>query len=348
MGTHVSEDRDRLASADPVRSPLAALRRQVAGELEGPVLPEVRELAEVIRRRHGDTVLGILFYGSCLRKRTAEGVLDFWVVVDDYGRAHARRLHAWVNRIAPPNVYYLESESRETEESGKDGRILRTKYGVLDRRAFERGTRLSAGHPYVWARFAQPARLLACRDDAARRFFEAALAEAIVSMVGRLTCCLPAHGRWLRFSLAALWQEAFRRSYDSERRPEAEESIRELYRADTERYDRVGAWAIRILTERGHFASARARPRAFEVEIPVAQQRRQRLRWRSMRIQGRALGLVRLLKTAFTFGDWVPYALWKLERHTGRRIEPTERQRRHPLIFGWPIILPLLFRRNLR
>ena len=58
--------------------------------------------------------------------------------------------------------------------------------------------------------------------------------------------------------------------------------------------------------------------------------------------------IMRLLKTAFTFGDWVPYVLWKLERHTGRRIEPSERQRRHPLIFGWPIILPLLLRRNLR
>lgn len=343
MGPHLSQDRDRLAAAGPAHLPLSALRDEVASELAGPVLPEVRELAEVIRERHGDAVLGILFYGSCLRKTTAEGVLDFWVVVDDYDRAHARRLHAWLNRIAPPNVYYLESPA-----SADDGRTLRTKYGVLDRRAFERGTRLSAAHPYVWARFAQPARLLACRDDDARRFFEAALAEAIVSMVGRLTCCLPSHGRWLRFSLAALWQEAFRRSYDSERRPEAEESIRELYRVDAERYDRVGAWAISILTERGHFASAQPHPRAFEVEIPIARQRRQRLRWRSMRIYGRALGLVRLLKTAFTFGDWVPYVLWKLERHTGRRIEPTERQRKHPLIFGWPIIVPLLLRRNLR
>ena len=54
------------------------------------------------------------------------------------------------------------------------------------------------------------------------------------------------------------------------------------------------------------------------------------------------LGLLRLLKTAYTFGDWVPYVLWKLERHTGRTIELSPRQRRHPLIFGWPIILPLL------
>ena len=73
-----------------------------------------------------------------------------------------------------------------------------------------------------------------------------------------------------------------------------------------------------------------------------------RLRWRAMRGVSRALGLVRLFKTAFTFGDWVPYVLWKLERHAGHEIQLTERQRRHPLIFAWPIILPLLVRRNLR
>jgi len=344
----VTDDLDTPEAFDAEDSPLVALRRQVSDELAAPVLPEVERLADTIHRRHGgqdggdhgDAVLGILFYGSCLRKATADGVLDFWVVVDDYARAHPQPVHAWLNRIAPPSVYYLELEH--------EGRTLRTKYGVLDRRAFERGTRLTATHPYVWARFAQPARLLACRDAEARRFFEAAVTEAIVSMVGRLVCCLPAQGRWFRFSLSALWQEAFRRTYDSERRPEAEESIRDLYRVDEARYDRVGAWAIAALAERGHFTAARPHPRSFEVEIPIARQRLQRLRWRAMRLYGRALGLVRLLKTAFTFGDWVPYVLWKLERHTGRRIEPTERQRRHPLIFGWPIILPLLFRRHLR
>jgi hypothetical protein len=319
---------------------LTILRERVAQELREPVRPNVAWLAEQIRERHGDAVLGVLFYGSCLRKQTDEGVLDFWVVVDDYAAAHARRSHAWLNRIAPPNVYYLERDH--------EGTTLRTKYGVLDREAFDRGTCLSAWHPYIWARFAQPTRLLCCRDGEARAFFERAVAEATITLVGRLVCLLPAHGRRLRFSLPALWQEAFRRTYDCERRPESEESIRDLYRQDEARYDELASLAIPILAERGHFASATPHPRSFEVEIPEQRQRAQRLRWRAMRPLARALGLMRLLKTAFTFGDWVPYVLWKLERHTGRRIEPSERQRRHPLIFGWPIILPLLLRRNLR
>ncbi len=34
--------------------------------------------------------------------------------------------------------------------------------------------------------------------------------------------------------------------------------------------------------------------------------------------------------------------VWRAERHTARRIELTERQRRHPLIFAWPVILRVL------
>jgi hypothetical protein len=105
---------------------------------------------------------------------------------------------------------------------------------------------------------------------------------------------------------------------------------------------------MRHLAAEGRIASATAHPRSFSIGLSATAQWRGRLRWQAMHVVARTLGLVRLAKTAFTFGDWVPYVLWKLERHTGRRIELSERQRRHPLIFAWPIILPLLLRRNLR
>ena len=318
----------------------ATLRNQVALELQQPVRPAVAWLAEEIARRHGETVLGVLFYGSALRDETDEGVLDFWVIVDDYRAAYGNRIHALINRVAPPNVFYLEREY--------DGSTLRTKYGVIDRNAFEKGTSQSAWHPYIWARFAQPARALACRDEQARTFIEAAVANAIVTLIARLVCLLPSRGELFRFSLAAFWQEAFRQTYDSERRPEAEERIRGLYSVNAERYDQVATQALLHLASQGNFADATARARSFSVELSTRAQRNGRLRWRLMRPYARVLGLIRLAKTAFTFGDWVPYVLWRLERHTGRRIELSERQRKHPLIFAWPIIIPLLLRRNLR
>ena len=319
---------------------LESLRAHVATELRTPVAPRIEWLANQLAAIHGKTVLGVLFYGSCLRKDTDDGVLDFWVVVDDYRAAYSKRWHSAINRIAPPNVFYVEVE--------REGRTLRTKYGVIDRRAFKKGTSFGAWHPYVWARFAQPARVLACRDDASFTFFTESVANAVVTMVGRLVCVLPARGDILRFSLAAFWQEAFRRTYDSERRPEADDHIRGFYAVDAERYDLVAGHALQHLVSVGLFEEATPHPRSFQVKISERNQRRLRLRWRLMRVYARFVGLLRLAKTAITFGDWVPYVLWKLERHTGRRIELSERQRKHPLIFAWPIIIPLLLRRNLR
>jgi hypothetical protein len=42
------------------------------------------------------------------------------------------------------------------------------------------------------------------------------------------------------------------------------------------------------------------------------------------------------LLTAFTFGGWLPYALWKLSA-TQAPHQPTPRQQLHPLV-GWPIL----------
>lgn len=319
---------------------LASLESTVEQELRSPVAPEIEWLAGEIAANHGETVLGVLFYGSCLRNDTIDGVLDFWVVVDDYREAYAKGWLARINQIAPPNVFYIEREHQ--------GQTLRSKYGVISRQGFEKGTSFAAWHPYIWARFAQPARALACRDDAARQVLVAVVANAILTMVGRLVCVLPARGGELRFSLAAFWQEAFRRTYDSERRPEAEEVIRGHYAMDEERYNTVATFALHQLASDGRFAEATAQARSFRVTMSEGARRRSQLRWRLMRPYARFLGLVRLAKTAITFGDWVPYVLWKLERHTGRRLELSERQRKHPLIFAWPIILPLLLRRNLR
>ena len=327
---------------------LAQLRSLVSNELTTDVDPAAEWLAHQIRENFGDAVLGVLFYGSCLRKASHEGVLDFWIVVDDYDSAycsatsstHSRPVHALINRIAPPNVFYFEAD--------RDGKTLRTKYGVISRRDFERDTSLSARHPYVWARFAQPARLIACRDEEARVVISEAVSESIITMVGRLVCFLPIRAGQIRFRVGAFWQLAFRLTYDSERRPESDDWIRSLYIAHDERYDEVANLAVQILTERDHFDTATAHPRAIDIGLSASKRGRQRFRWHMMRPYARAIGLVRLVKTAWTFGDWVPYVLWKLEKHTGRAIELSDRQRRHPLIYAWPIIIPILLKRNLR
>ena len=51
--------------------------------------------------------------------------------------------------------------------------------------------------------------------------------------------------------------------------------------------------------------------------------------------------VLRLFKAAFTFNEPLEYLLWKIERHSGLYIEPSDRQLRHPLIFAWPLLWKL-------
>jgi hypothetical protein len=143
----------------------------------------------------------------------------------------------------------------------------------------------------------------------------------------------------------ALWQRVFRETYAGELRPEADAAIGTLYAADPGRYDRAAASALRELAERGELR-VEIESAGFRAWLPA--RRRARIGWRLRRPAARVAYAAQLLKTAFTFGDWLPYALWKLERHTGTHIEPSERQRRHPLIFAWPILWRVLARRDLR
>lgn len=327
----------------------SGLRERVARELGRPAPAAARALCDAIVERHGEAVSAIVFYGSCLRKDTHEGVLDFYVVVDDYRSAHARLWHAALNALLPPNVYYLEAEAQLTV--GAPPEAVRCKYAVLSTRDFAALASPRSIHPYIWARFAQPALLAWVRDEAGREHVEACAEAAIVTLVRRLAPFLPATeagGSVQRFSLAALWQEAFRRTYRTELRGESNAYIHALYEADHDRYDACALEALERLCEDGWIDTFAAYSGAAEVYQPPLRRLAARLRWHACWPIAKALAVVRLLKTALTFGDWVPYVLWKLERHSGARPELTERQRRHPLIFAWPVIVRVLRQGALR
>jgi hypothetical protein len=119
-----------------------ALASLVSGELAQPVPDAVSRLAEAIRSRTGPATAAILFYGSCLRKHTAEGVLDFYVLVDGYRDANPGRRLALANALLPPNVFYLELDALPEP--------LRAKYAVVSLADFERG---AAGR---WLRTGMP------------------------------------------------------------------------------------------------------------------------------------------------------------------------------------------------
>jgi len=292
------------------------------------------KLAEVIRERVGPAVAAIVFYGSCLRKQTSEGVLDFYVLVDDYASASKSRWLAWAGAALPPNVFYIECAG--------NGEPLRSKFAVISARDFAQATEPGGWRTGVWARFCQPVLAVYVRDAAARAALERACIQAILTAVRRIAPLLSAPATAEEF-----WQAVFRETYAAEMRTEHPETIRSLYQASTERYDRALRAALAELATRG-VASAKWTGNRFRLELPAGASRRARRSWRLRRPLAKLVYVAQLLKTASTFGDWVPYALWKLERHTGTHIEYSERQRRHPFLWGWPLVFRVLRNRDLR
>lgn len=329
-----------MASDASTGQPEPPLAERVAAELTADPPDVVAGFARAIRDRHGSSVAAILFYGSCLRKHTTEGVLDFYVLVDRYRDAYDGVGLPVLNALVPPNVFYVEHRD---EAAG----TLRAKYAVLSLAAFERVVSPRCHQPYFWARFCQPTRIAWARDPAAVERVVAGAEQAAITLVRRLAVFLPASGRIQRFSLAMLWREAFRRTYGSELRTESEETIRAVYEAEPARYDAVARGALVRLRESGWITGLEVRGDSVEVDMPRARRTAARWRWQLERPFSKLLALVRLVKNSATFGDWLPYVLWKIERHTGVVVELTERQRAHPLIFGWPVLFRLVRERHL-
>jgi hypothetical protein len=336
-----------------VGTPAPDLEELVRAELLQPAPAPAAQLTDEILRRHGSAVAAVLFYGSCLRRRTSEGVLDFYVLVDKYRDAYDSRLLAWANAALPPNVFYLEIES----ELGP----LRCKYAVISLSDFERGAKPGGLRSGIWARFCQPALAVHLRDAAAREAVVGAVAESIVTAVARTLYELPTwnelrnqdgsarksgstgENRSIRFTTAALWQQVLRGTYSAELRPEAPETIQSLYEADPERYDRAARAVLARLGADVHSAGSE-----IEAILPADSKGSTRRGWSRLRALAKLVYALQLLKSAATFGDWLPYVLWKLERHTGKKIVPSERQRRYPYLFGWPLLLKVLWQRDLR
>jgi hypothetical protein len=342
------------ASPDPdptAAAPGAALAARLGAELATPVPAAVERVVEAIRGRHGG-VAAVLFYGSCLRRGSLEGVLDFYVLVDGYRCSHRSLLAAALGRLLPPNVFYIECPAEPGASAGgpagPEARALRAKYAVISSRDFSRAASGRRIDCRIWSRFCQPARLVWARDADARACAEAAVQAATRTAVERMVTWLPGDAPVQRFRPAELWTQAFRETYRAELRGEKAETIDALYAVQSERFDAVAADALRALVETGSLRTFRIQEGEFQVESDPRRRARARRSWRRRRLLAKALATAGLLKTPLTFEGWAAYALWKVERHTGVRIELNERQRRRPILYAAPVLFRLLRQRALR
>jgi len=222
-----------------------------------------------------------------------------------------------MNRLLPPNVFYLEVPYA--------GKTLRAKYAVLTLEDFGKGTHRWF-HSYIWGRFAQPSGLVYVRnaEDAAR--IQEALTRAVRTFIRRALPQAPEI-----FTIRELWGTGLSLSYRCELRSENPAAAVRLYDAAPDYYEAVTHEALKssglpieALPGEG--------PVRYQARIPSRERQLNRLAWHLRQVQGKGLSVLRLLKGLLTFENGLDYILWKIERHSGIRIEASPALRRFPLL----------------
>ncbi|ANI78599.1 MULTISPECIES: hypothetical protein [Sphingobium] len=278
----------------------------VTAELSAPADPRAAAMAGALAARYPYAARAVLFYGSCLREQHLDGLmLDFYLIVSDYRLAYDKSWLRTANRLIPPNVFPFEHNG------------LIAKYAVLSEADFARLNSIAADNVSVWARFAQPSRLLWAADDIARQRAITAVANAAPTLLSLASPMSETQ------DALALWKTGFTLTYNAELRAEKKGRSLSIVDADPDRYRRFGEAAL-------------------AQGLPLSP-RDIMSRWRQLQRRGKWLSVVRLAKASFTYAGGIDYLAWKINRHAGTAITIKPWQRRWPLI-GALTLLPRLFR----
>lgn len=306
------------ASPDTCEPSEDQLQQFVLEEWNREVPNAVSIAAKSIAERYGSSVVGVLFYGSCLRTGEIEDkILDFYVIVDDYKSAYEKAWLATANQILPPNVFYHEIDV--------DGLIVRSKYAVISLQDFQFRSSASCLNVSIWARFCQPCMLLLPRDEGIRLELASAIGVAVQTMLKNLLELKP----WATQS-RDLWVAAFEATYAAELRSERGGKGLEIYLLDQARYDDLTPIALSAMG---------LEPEKKPEEAPSTQPARTdrfpaKLAWFMRRWNGKIVSFLRLVKASMTFDGGIDYLAWKIRRHSGVEVEIKDWMRKHPIFAG--------------
>jgi hypothetical protein len=280
---------------------MSSLEHLVAQELAAPVEPQVSAMAAALAAKYPEASRAVLFYGSCLRESQLDGLmLDFYLIVSDYRAAYGDSWLARANRLIPPNVFPFEHDG------------LMAKYAVLSEADFRRLNGPETRSVSVWARFAQPSRLVWSADADAQ-------AKAIDAVSRAAPTLLAAAGSIDGEAPLDWWRRAFALTYSVELRAERKSRSNSVVDADPTRYQRFSAPAIAAISPNANGGD-----------------------WGRRRLEGKLLSVARLAKAAFTYSGGIDYLAWKINRHAGTQIEIKPWQRKWPLLAAVVLVPKLL------
>lgn len=293
------------------------IRQDILDESKRTVPPHIQAFADELTRVHAGAT--VLFYGSAMSETSDEGatgetVLDFYVLIPSYDEAFSSPFLRFTSKHLAPTVFYREVTWKKAR--------LRAKYAVLEVEHFVHLCSPETLPAYFWARFCQPVRIVSTPDEATRDRVIEGLTQALITFVSSV---LPLADQ--PFTVKSLWLSGLGATYSAELRPENSDRIAVVI----ERFeDRVRRLTIPALLAAG-LHPMKVSGGTYQVAASPAIMREQR-KWRKRIRRGKVLTAARVLVATFTFEGGVDYALWKIARHSGVEVVPTEWQRRHPFL----------------
>ena len=144
-----------------------------------------------------------------------------------------------------------------------------------------------------------------------------------------------------------MWTTGLRLTYRCELRSEGPETSARLFDAAPDYYAAITHEALKDTSLPTATAPEEDTARYRQTVSPAARSFN-RLAWRLRQVQGKGLSALRLLKGLLTFKNGLDYVLWKIERHSGTRIEVSPTLRRFPplavLVTFWRLFREGAFR----
>ncbi|MFT5699932.1 MAG: hypothetical protein ACI8ZB_002802 [Desulforhopalus sp.] len=284
-----------------------------------PPSPAVNLLVTEILAVYSGAVQAILFYGSCLHKgEDLEGLFDLYVLVNNYESVNRNSIQATLNKLLPPNVFYLEVPFGE--------QTVRAKYALLSLEDLQKGTSHRWFHSYLWARFCQPTTMVYVRNEKVAEQVNKAFAQAIITFITRVLPRIPQE-----FTSRELWSKGLELTYRSEFRPEKASQQVRLFDARPEYFENItckafdgSPYQVNTIKDQGatHYSAI----------IPNSVRFTSRVTWMLRIVQGKILSVLRLVKGSLTFDGGVDYILWKIKRHSGVSLEASPFLKRHPVL----------------
>ncbi len=276
---------------------------------------------------HGNELLAIIFYGSCLFSQTqaSSSFPDFYLLVSDFRKFHGTLLHSVLNTVLPPNVYF--GKFSHPQNTGPK-QLLRFKCCVMSLAQYLKETSRRAEDIHHLGRFSKKfAILYSLSEETSLEILQGAL-QAMLTLIPFSLALLPDE-----FTLEEFILKQLSLSYLGEKRVTEPTKVIKLLDAAHDYYYEIYPRLLELYALRfDHPHKTRA---------GTYRQRPATTRWKKKTqrflARSRLRGILRWPKYILTVDNWVDYLVEKLERHHGVNVELTPLQRRFPLIFGWPV-----------